>query len=165
VRVLVVHASGYRPTAAAAEVVGDVLRGAGHDVVIWAARETPNPKNYDLVIAGSAVCAGNISKDLEHYFTKYREDLASKSIALFAIADRPRNGGEAYRRQAEAALLPLGQGMKCIARGSFVGGRDSRRTPHPFRLLARQAKTGSGDDFQREDIRAWAASLTEELAQ
>ncbi len=162
-RVLIVHASRYSPAAEAAETLGDILREAGHDVVVWAARETPSPRNYSLVIAGGAVRSGRISRDLEHYFTTYRGDMASKSLALFATASNSRGGAEARRRQADVALLPLAQGMRCIACRSFVVRKDLRRMPLPLRFLARLKKTEPGDGWK--DLRAWAADLAGTLAQ
>ncbi len=164
-RVLIVHASRYGSTEEVAETVGDVLREAGHDVVVWSARELPSPRNYDVVVAGSAVYGGRVLRDLERYIAKYRGDLASKRVALFAVSGSLRDDTEENHRQTEAALAPLEREMGCIARGSFAGAIDLRRMPLPIRLFMRLVRARSGDYRKWEDIRAWADGLSKQLAE
>jgi menaquinone-dependent protoporphyrinogen oxidase len=109
-KILMVHASRYGSTAGVAERVGDVLRKAGHDVVVLTAREMPSPRNYALVVVGSAVHDGRVVGDLRRYVTQYRGELASKRVALFAVAGNLRDDTEENHRQAKAALLLSNKG-------------------------------------------------------
>jgi len=163
-KILIVHASRYGSTAEVAESIGDVLRESGHDVVVWAAREMPSPRNYAVIVAGSAVYAGHALGDLQRYVAKYRGELASKRVALFAVAGNLRDDTEENHRQAEAALLPLEQGLSCVARGSFAGAVNLRRMPLPVRFFMRLMKAAPGDYRRWNEIRAWASDLSARLA-
>ncbi len=164
-KVLIIHASRYGSTAEVAESIGDTLREAGHDVVVWAAREMPSPRSYDAVIAGSAIHAGRALGELQRYFAKHKTDLAAKRVALFAVAGSLREDTEENRRQAEAALRPLAEGLSCMALGTFAGVVDLRKMPFLFRFMIRSAKIGSGDYRKWDEIRAWAADLSKRLAE
>jgi len=164
-KVLIVHASRYGSTAEVAEQVGDVLRESGHDVVVWAAHETPSPRSYDAVVAGSAIYGGRILGDLEKYFAKYRTELASKPLALFAVAGKLGDGVDEHRRQAEAALRPLVRGRTCLAQTAFAGVVDLRRVPWFLRPLTRLGTAQSGDFRKWDEIRAWASALSSQLGE
>jgi menaquinone-dependent protoporphyrinogen oxidase len=164
-KVLIVHASRYGSTAEVAESIGDTLREGGHDVVVWAAREMPSPRSYDVVVAGSAVHVGRALGELQRYFAKHKTDLAAKRVALFAVAGNLRDNTEENRRQAEAALRPLSEGLTCIAVGAFAGVVDLRKMPFLFRFLMRSAKVRSGDYRKWDEIRAWAADLSNRLVE
>jgi menaquinone-dependent protoporphyrinogen oxidase len=163
-KILIVHASRYGSTADVAERVGVVLREVGHDVVVWTACEMPSPRNYALVVVGGAVHDGRAVGDLRRYVTQYRGELASKRVALFAVAGNLRDDTEENHRQAEAALLPLEQGLSCIARGSFAGVVNPRRMSLPARFRMRFMKAVPGDDRTWNDVRAWASALSVRLA-
>lgn len=102
--------------------------------------------------------------DLQRYVTQYRGELASKRVALFAVAGNLCDDTEENHRQAEAALLPLEQGVSCIARGSFAGVVNLRRVSLPARFLMRFMKAAPGDDRTWNDVRAWASALSARLA-
>ncbi len=162
-KVLIVHASRYGSTAEVAEQIGDVLRGGGHDVVVWAARETPSPRNYDAVVAGSAIYGGHVLGDLQRYFAKYKDELASKRLALFAVAGNLHADADGHKRQVEEALRPLAPGVPCVARTAFAGVVDLRRMHWPTRLLMRLSKAESGDYRKWNEIRSWASDLSKRL--
>jgi menaquinone-dependent protoporphyrinogen oxidase len=163
-KILVVHASRFGSTVDVAESIGDVLRESGHDVVVWAAREMPSPRNYAVIVAGSAVHAGRALGGLQRYVAKYKGELASKQVAFFAVAGSLRDDTEENHREAEAALLPLEQGLRCVARGSFACVGNSRGMPLLVRFLMRLMKAVPGDERTRNELRVWARDLSARLA-
>jgi menaquinone-dependent protoporphyrinogen IX oxidase len=164
-KILVVHASLHGSTTQVAEEIGDVLREGQHDVVVWAARELPSPRSYDVVLAGSAIRAGRVSEDLERYFAAHGTELAGKPLALFAVAGSPQDDTEEGRTRAVEALLVLASGRNCLAQTAFAGVVDLRKRPWLLGLFARSARTESRPLASREEVRAWAADLARRLAE
>jgi len=164
-KVLIVHASRYGSTAEVAEQIGDVLREGGHDVVVWAARETPSPRNYDVVVAGSAIYGGHVLGDLQNYFAKYRDELATKRLALFAVAGNSRADADGHRWQVEMALRPLAPGIPRVAQTAFAGVVDLRRMYWITRILMRVGRAEPGDDRKWNEIRSWASDLSKRLGE
>jgi flavodoxin len=105
-KILIVHASRRGSAADIAERVGDVFREAGHDVVVWTACEMPSPRNYALVVVGGAVHAGRVVGDLQRYVTQYRGELASKRVALFAVAGNLCDDTEENHRAGRSGSSP-----------------------------------------------------------
>jgi menaquinone-dependent protoporphyrinogen oxidase len=164
-KILIVHASRHGSTAEVAEQIGDVLRESGHDVVVWAAHETPSPRNYDAVVAGTAIYGGRALADLEQYVATYRNELASKRLALFAITGDLGADMDEHRRQAEAALRPLATGASCLTQTAFSGVVDLRRAPWHTRLGMRLRKAQSEDHKNWDEVRSWALELSKRLGE
>ena len=159
--VLLVHDSRYGSTQEIADEMAKTMRNQGHEVTIASAKDAPDPRAFDLVVAGSPIYASRIRRAIVSYFNAHRAVLAEKPVALFAVAGSLAEDTVANREAAEAALAPLKEGIKVRSLALFAGVIDPARLPWLARIIVRGVGAKAGDFRDWEAIRAWAESLPE----
>jgi menaquinone-dependent protoporphyrinogen oxidase len=89
-RILVAHASSYGQTRKIAEAIAQRLRLRGHEVELGdaMARGTPlpPPEDYDAIVLGSRVQAGQHAPAIVEYAVKNRAALAAMPTAFFSVS-------------------------------------------------------------------------------
>jgi menaquinone-dependent protoporphyrinogen oxidase len=187
-RALIVHASRHGGSAGIAERIGEVLEGAGVEVVVAKARDLPDPEAFDACIVGAGVYMGSWVEDGVRYLERYAPVLATKPTWLFSsgplpgstkepkdpsadpveVALGPAEGpGSGGRRKLEAALGPVHPKEHKVFSGAFdptdppatLSERVVRMMPAAKGILP------AGDFREWPAIEAWAKEIAATLAE
>jgi menaquinone-dependent protoporphyrinogen oxidase len=157
-RVLVAYATKLGSNAEIAEVVAEVIRGAGHDASAQPAREVRSIHDWDAVVLGSAIYAAHWQRDARRFAARFGEALAGRPLWLFS-------SGPLDARLAAAGLpitahgAEITAGLGALGHRTF-GGRLAPDAPIDPQVL----RTHPIGDFRDWDaIEAWARDIAEEL--
>lgn len=160
-RVLVVYASKNGSTAQIAGWIGDDLTGRGIETDVRPADEAGDLVGYDAVVLGSGVYAGRWQRAATRFTRRHRRVLLELPVWLFS-------SGPLDATAAEGALPPVPSAVRIADRidaadhvtfgGRLVDGAGG--------FIARQilAKGKGGDFRDREQIRAWALGVADDIA-
>jgi len=158
-RVLVAYATKLGSTQEIAEVIGEVLRDAGHDVDALNARAVDDVARYDAVVLGSALYAAHWQRDANRFVGRHLAALQARPVWLFSSGPLDRS--------ADWGRLPVAPAVAITT--DPVGARDHRT--FGGRLLADApvdpqvlATHPVGDFRDWAAIRAWASGIAQELA-
>jgi menaquinone-dependent protoporphyrinogen oxidase len=158
--VLVAYASKYGSTGEIAEVIGTVLREAGHVVDVRPARDVRSLAAWEAVVLGSALYAAHWQRDALRFVRRHLPGLQGRPVWLFSsgpLDDSASRGSLPVPDPVAAATADVG------ARGHRTfGGRLLPDTPgvDPHIL----ATHPSGDFRDWDAIRDWARAIAAELA-
>ncbi len=85
IKALVLYGTRYGATADTSEIIGDVLRREGFEVIVVNAKKDKmhSISEYELVIVGSGIRMGKWTKEPEKFLGKFQKDFSKKKVALF----------------------------------------------------------------------------------
>ncbi|HEY3259191.1 MAG TPA: flavodoxin domain-containing protein [Pseudonocardiaceae bacterium] len=160
-RILVAYASKMGATKEIAEVIGDTLVAAGHQVTTRAAAEVMDLAPYDVVVLGSAIYLTRWRGEAVRFLRRHRAALSTRDVLLF-------HSGPCGDRDA-ARQLPLPSKVRRLADRigaappiTFGGRLDAATARGPLaRWVARGDLAGDWRDWNQ--IRTWAAGVAEQL--
>ena len=169
--ILIVYGSRYGSTKQIAHHIGETLTSLGNKVDVVDAQKTPNLDDYELIIVGSGIQAGNWKKETKKFLEKNRETLRSKKTALFVScgdALEPDRRDEAYQKYLVA--IAESNELQPIAYGLFGGSFDFNGGKGlVYSLFLKMVKRdfekkgiateGLYDFRDWDDITAWAKEL------
>jgi menaquinone-dependent protoporphyrinogen oxidase len=157
-RVLVAFATKLGSNTEIAEAIAQTLREAGHHASAHPVREVKGLEGWDAVVLGSAIYAAHWQKDARKFVARFRADLASRPLWLWA-------SGPLDERQARAGLpitqhgAEITEGLGTLDHRTF-GGRLAPDAPIDPQVLA----THPIGDFRNFDaIRAYAREIAAAL--
>lgn len=158
-RVLVAYGSKRGGTTGIAEVVGEELTAAGHEVDVVPARKELRASGYDAVVVGGSIYMNRWNKDSAHFVRASADALGEMPVWIFSSGplDDSAHTGTIEALRSVAKLM-----ARVDARGhATFGGRLSEDAKGL--LASRMARTRSGDWRDFDDVRAWAAKIAAEL--
>jgi menaquinone-dependent protoporphyrinogen oxidase len=103
-KVLICYGTRYGSTAEVAQDMGKTARELGTQVdVIHLEKGTPfpEPEDYDLVIIGSGIRAGQWTKEPLEFIEQKLESLSKTKVALFVVSGYAGNPDRVAEAQAE----------------------------------------------------------------
>jgi len=169
--VLVAYATRYGSTQEVAEEVAATLREGGLEVDIQPMREVRTLKGYRAVVLGAPLYMGHLHKDADAFLSRYREALAERLVAVFALG--PLHGpSEAEEwRDSRATLeseLAKSPWLTPVALEMFGGKYDPSTLGLTHRLLSALPASplhgmAASDVRDWTAIRAWAGGLAQKL--
>jgi menaquinone-dependent protoporphyrinogen oxidase len=158
-RVLVAYGSKRGATAEIAEWIGTALRDAGLEADVRPARGATPASSYDAVIVGGALYAGRWHRDATRFVRRYRSRLLHLPVWLFS-------SGPLDRTAKEGELPPVAGVAKAAGRigaqGQVTFGGRLSADADGF-IASKIAQRQGGDYRDRDNVRAWAAGIAEEL--
>ena len=171
-RVLVGYASGYGSTASYAQSVGSELRDAGHEVDVRDAREVKSLDEYDYVVVGGSLRAGEWlgpAKKLAKLTLK-----ASKphSIFICCLSAASEKGMETLEKDVLPRLRDKLPGLNLDDPGLFPGARNTDQYGFFIKRVMVSISRKEGDEEPEapkdlrdfEMARSWAAELARRIA-
>jgi menaquinone-dependent protoporphyrinogen oxidase len=160
--ILVVHASKMGSTAEIAEVIGEVLAGAGHRVRVLPARAAGELGPYGVVVLGSAVYLSRWRRPAVRFLRRHADELAGRDVWLFQSG--PCGPQDSVRQlPAPGNVRRLAARIGARAPVTFGGKLDPATARGPLaRWVSRGALAGDWRDWDR--IRVWAAGMANELS-
>jgi menaquinone-dependent protoporphyrinogen oxidase len=159
-RVLVAHGSMRGGTEGLAQLVGEALREAGHQVDVRRAREVRDVRPWDAVIVGGGLYAFRWVWEARRFVTLNADELRTRPVWFFS-------SGALDAENASKDLPPTRQVQRLMAevgaRGHVTfGGRLSKDAKGFIaRALVRRGMVGDFRDPVR--VRAWAAEVARAL--
>ncbi|MFD9050858.1 flavodoxin domain-containing protein [Streptomyces zaomyceticus] len=160
-RVLVAYGSKHGATAGIAAEIGRTLRADGIDAVVAPAETVTDVGDYDGVVLGGALYAGQWNGKARRCARRNSEQLRHRPVWLFSSGPV-----DSSAEQGDIPPVPgVARRMRQLGAREHItfGGAMTAETPGPIaRALVRQ---GRGGDFRSpERIRAWAHHIGTELA-
>ncbi len=157
---LVAYASKTGATAEIAGWIGESLRRAGATVEVRTAGDVTSLEGFDAVIVGGPLYMGRVLKPVPAFFSRHRDALASKPVAVF-IAGSSLGKDDPKADQHGRSVAEAAAGGVSVAAVGLFGGRFS---PRGVPLIGRFLKNEKGEDTRdRAAIEAWADALPTRL--
>ncbi|MFN8035833.1 MAG: flavodoxin domain-containing protein [Acidimicrobiia bacterium] len=157
--ILVVHGSKMGGTAGIADVVAVTLRSNGHGAAVEAAETVRSLEGYDAVVVGGALYATRWRRSAARFVKRHAAALRARPVWFFSsgpLDDSARDHEIPPTRQVARLMERVG------ARGHATFG--GRLPPDAKGFPARaMAKDHAGDWRDFDQVRAWAASIAEQL--
>lgn len=159
---LVVVASKHGSTSAIATAVSDELRERGIAVSITAANDPdPSLDDYDAAVIGSAIYVGHWMKGARNFLQAHGEQLRGMPLWLFSSG--PLGDGSAPPDEL-ADIRALAVGLHVRDHRIFAGNLDKADLNLAERAAVRMVHAPYGDFRDWDEIRSWAKTISEELA-
>lgn len=161
-QILVAYASHYGQTQKIAQQLAEHLRQQGHEVAVANARtsEVPAPTNYDLVVLGSRVEAGQHASQIRKYIREHIASLEAMPTAFFSVsmaaaghAPGPDPAGYLQTTFSDLAWTP----SRWIA---FAGGLPYRKYGWIMRFVMKRISRSAGhttDTSRNHEMTDWDA--------
>lgn len=160
--VLVAYGSKRGGTAGLAEMIGDALRDAGHEVSVEAARRVRGLDGVQAAVVVGGLYANRWHRDARVFTARHRRALAE--IPVWLVASGPLDDS------ADAGTIPpvahvAAAAARIGARGEVTFGGFLAPDAKGFPASA-MAKNGKAGDWRNEDhIRTWVAQVHAELTE
>jgi menaquinone-dependent protoporphyrinogen oxidase len=171
-QVMIVVGSRHGATRGIADRIGDVLRGAGHEVSVFDAGQAPGPQWADAVVIGGAAYMGKWLDEVTDYLSKHHVALSERPTWIFSSGPV---GSEALDKKGHDLLEPpeflRNAAANVLAEGIqvFFGRWDPTDEPVTFaeRLFRKLPLPNSvlpvGDFRDWEAIDGWARTIARDL--
>jgi menaquinone-dependent protoporphyrinogen oxidase len=164
-KILVAYASKYGSTKEVAEKIGAALRDRGDNVDVRPVNDETSLDDYDKIIFGAALYAGNISKPARKFLDRNQAVLEQKPVAFFVLG--PINRDEKDMTGAEEQLekvLEKYPWLKPAQTQVFVGKFNPDMLKWPISLVTKVKGTPLYGETLRDErdwdaITAWTAAL------
>jgi menaquinone-dependent protoporphyrinogen oxidase len=160
-RVLVAYGSKYGATAEIAQRIGEVLHATGLSVKVFPASAVKSPDEYDAVILGSAVYAGQWTKEAAAFLETHAFALSQRPTWLFSSG--PTGTGDPVERM-HGWRFP--ENLRAIADRvhprdtAFFHGRIEPQLLHfGERLIVTALRAETGDFRDWTMIETWAKDI------
>jgi menaquinone-dependent protoporphyrinogen oxidase len=165
-KVLVAYASKSGSTAEIAKRITRVLEGEGHKVQLLDAGEVDQIDEFDAVVLGSAVYAGQWRKSAVELMLSHESSLSGIPVWLFSSGPTgegdPREimNGWNFPDSLQAAASRIQPRDKAF----FHGVLDPDRLSLPEKLIVKGLGAPLGDFRDWEKIETWSKTIAEHLS-
>lgn len=163
--ILVTYATRTGSTKGVSETIGKTLSDLGEFVDVLPMQDIKDISNYQTVIAGSAIQAGNWLPEAIDFIQSYKNELNQKSFAAFLVCmTLAMSNGDKYRDTVASWLDPVRNLVNPISVGLFPGKLEIGKIPSfsdrlKFRISVKLGIWKEGDHRNWEAIKAWTLNL------
>lgn len=162
--VLIVYGTKTGCTSGIADAIGTEFESIGASVRVVAAEDAPSAAEYDAIVVGSGVRAGNWHGSVKKWVSANAEALKSRPTAFFTacltLASEPEKTDE-VRAYTDALITETG--VQPFSVGLFKGLNEPKRFSLPERLILKALKAPEGDFREMDVVSAWARDIAAEL--
>jgi menaquinone-dependent protoporphyrinogen oxidase len=159
-KVLVAFATSYGSTQEVAEAAAQVLRDAGLEVEVQAARKVRTLEGFQAVVLGAPLYMFRWHNDARRFLAQQRKALTGVPLAIFALGPFHNNEEElkSARGQLDKELAKF-PWLAPAAVEVFPGKFDPHKLRFPFNLLPAMKNIPASDERDWEAIRSWVGSV------
>ncbi|MCK4593189.1 hypothetical protein KAU45_01715 [bacterium] len=165
-RILVGYATGYGSTRSYAEVIGEELRQAGHETIVLEARQSRDIKDYDFVIIGGSIRAGNWLGPARNLARRAVELKKAHAIFFCCLSARSDEGKKTVVEDYFERVKGKVPGISPLEVGVFPGIANYEQYRFPVKqIMVGEGKdhgvdTSKNQDYRKlDDAREWAREL------
>jgi menaquinone-dependent protoporphyrinogen oxidase len=163
--ILVAYATKYGATAEIAEKIGEVLQQGGLKTDVKPADQAGDPSQYQAVVIGSAVYAGQWRKEAVAYLEANETKLSAMPVWLFSTG--PTGEGDPVELMKgwrfPEAQQPIADRVKPRDIAFFHGVLDPKKLNLPEKLIVKGIKAPLGDYRDWEAIVSWAQTIADSV--
>lgn len=168
-KVLIAYSTKYGSTQGVAESIAEVLRGKYFTIDLLPAREVKDLDEYEAVILGTAMYAGQILADTRKFITRFDSKLKEIPSVLFILGPLSNNPQEVHGVQIQyAANQKKFPWYSPLNVQIFAGALDLKKLRFPDSLIKLYRSSPknpmrSQDSRDWKAIQSWAAKLPDIL--
>jgi menaquinone-dependent protoporphyrinogen oxidase len=166
INILVTYASKHNSTAEIAKAIGEVLQQANVSTVdIVPVENVEDIADYDAVILGSAVYAGQWQSNAANFLKKHEAELAQLPVWLFSSGPIGEGNPQDLLKgwKFPEALQPIASRIKPHDIALFHGNLDPTTLNPIERIVVKGVKAPTGDFRDWDVIRGWAYNIVQTL--
>jgi len=160
--ILIAAASKYGATEEIAAAIGRVLSERGLETDTPCLADVGDLAEYDAVVLGSAVYAGQWLEPARRFVDEHRDELADRPTWLFSsgpIGDPPRPSDE-----KAVQIEPIAAATRARDHRVFAGKLDRSVLSFPERALVFAFRAAEGDYRDWDSIAVWAHEIADALS-
>jgi menaquinone-dependent protoporphyrinogen oxidase len=162
-RILVTYASKAGSTMEVAERIAKNLSSQNLPVDIQPVGKGTDLTQYQAVVLGSAIRAGNLLPEVKAFMEKHQEQLSQKFFGIFIVCLTMKDETEENYKTVSAYLEPVRAQVKPDKEGLFAGTMNSSKLGFLERMLMKAMKAPEGDYRSWEAIDTWTEELGQEI--
>lgn len=163
-KVLVVYGSKHGSTRGISEKIAEILKTQKLKVELTSTDNGPDVTNFDAVIIGSGVYAGNWLAKAKKFIEFNSADLLKTKVWLFSTGPI----GEPLKPEADKAISPavledIKTKSGAVEHKLFAGSLDMKSLNFGEKLVVKAFKTPEGDFRDWDEISNWAKKIAKQL--
>ncbi len=162
-RALVVYGSRSGCTAGIAEKIGETLSARGLVVRVASVEDANGAGDYDVVVVGSGVRAGQWHSAARSWVLKNADALRQRPVALFTCGLMMTDASKADEVRAFTDPVIAESGIEPVDIGLFSGWNEPKKFSMIERGVLKVMKAPVGDFRDWNVIAAWADALPGKL--
>ena len=161
--VLVTYASKHGSTGGIAEAIATTLDDHGIGTEVLPVDAVGDVGSYDAVVLGSAIYVGRWLKQATEFARRHRALLAQRPLWLFSSG--PLGTDVVDDEEQPKELAELRETLAPRDHRLFYGALTKDALGFGERMIVKAVKAPEGDFRDWDEIRAWAATIADGLAQ
>lgn len=162
-KVLVAYATWSGATGEVAARIGNILRTQNFDVDIIRVQEVKDISEYNAVIVGTSIHAGNTVGKFRKFLSRFYQKLSSLSVAYFVVCANMMEDKDENREETAAWLNKATSKfpqIKPISIGLFGGavltqGKEYENLNFIIKKIISSMKSKMEEDYGKSDFRDW----------
>ncbi len=159
-RALVVYKSKYGSTDGIAKTITKTLRGTGVTVMVSSDPDTaPSPKNFDVVVLGSAVYSSQWRQAMHAYCLAHYDDLVDNANVWLFSTGPVGKYDQLSTEYPDTVEMLMREGSPVRDHAVFKGALDSKKLNVFERAVTKIVRAEDGDYRNWENIKAWAQRI------
>jgi menaquinone-dependent protoporphyrinogen oxidase len=169
-KILVAYATKHNSTAEIANIIGDTLQQARTRNSIMKVKVMPvetvrGVTEYDAVVLGSAVYAGQWQAGAADFLKKHEMELAERPVWLFSSGPTGEGDPQTLLKgwKFPQALMQVAERIKPRDIAVFHGNLDPAKLSLFERVVIKGVNAPTGDFRDSEMIRTWANNIAQSL--
>ena len=165
-RILITYATYTGSAQIVADLVSTELGGKGFSTVVMPMWEVKNIKDYDAVVAGSAIHGGKWLPEAFDFLDMHKDELKSKPFAAFLVCmTMAMKRSDKYLQFVSDFMIPVREIVKPVSEGHFAGKLEIKKLSSlsdkiRFRISVATGVWKEGDHINRTEIARWSDYLS-----
>jgi len=164
-KILITYATYTGSAETVAELVSSNLLTKGVNTVVLPMTEVKDLKDYDAVIAGSAIHGGRWLPEAFDFLELHKDALNSKPFAAFLVCmTMAMKKSDKYRQFVSDFMIPVREIVNPVCEGLFAGRLEINKIHSlgnriKFRISVAAGVWREGDHLNKPEIASWAEEV------